>query len=102
METARIEADLRDRELHPEMAAAATRKAADDGSPGTDAENPSCWNRETVIADPSSTTGPPSARIARSVWSRVGAGSTTVVVTVGVESREQDRGLHLGRRHRSV
>ena len=63
----------------PVRAAAATKKAADEGSPGTVPAKPSCWKRSTRTVEPSTSTGPPSARIARSVWSRVAAGSVTEV-----------------------
>ena len=84
----------------PVSAAAATRNAADEGSPGTVPVKPSCWKRSSVTVDPSTSTGPPRAASARSVWSRVAAGSATARGAVGIESREQHRALHLGGRDR--
>ncbi len=68
----------------PGRAAAATiQKAADEKSPGTTSSWPaSCCGPSTDTRLPSSSTRtePPNAASACSVWSRVWAGSTTVVV----------------------
>ena len=64
----------------PVRAAAATKNAAEDGSPGTGAQNPSCWKRRTETERSCRSTGAPRAANARSVWSRVRTASCTVVV----------------------
>jgi hypothetical protein len=51
----------------PPSAAAATRKAAEDGSPGTVPEKPSCWNARSETRPGAASTGAPSAASARSV-----------------------------------
>ena len=55
----------------------------------------------TETAAPCTSTGTPNAGSRRSVWSRVRAGSTTVVRPFGLQGGEQHRRLHLraGRRH---
>ena len=51
----------------PVRAAAATRNAADDGSPGTRPSKPWCWKGSIVTDVPSRSTGTPSAASATSV-----------------------------------
>ena len=75
--------------------AAPTRNAADETSPGTAAANPSCSNARTDASPGSNATGAPSAASARSVWSRVGAGSRTVVEPSRGQTGEQDGALDL-------
>ena len=86
----------------PVSAAAATRNAADEGSPGTVPEKPSCWKRSTRTVEPSTWTGPP-RRADRPLGVVAGGdGSATDGDAVGIESREQHRALHLGRGHGRV
>ncbi len=60
--------------------AAATQKAALERSPGTAIDSsPSSSTRRTVTRPPSRSIGAPAAASIRSVWSRLGFGSTTVV-----------------------
>ena len=60
--------------------AAAARKAAEDGSPGTcSAPSSSSSCAATVIRSPTREIRTPAAASIRSVWSRLGLGSTTVV-----------------------
>ena len=60
--------------------AAATTKAADEGSPGTTISSSSSSSTcDTVIRWPSRSNGTRARRSMRSVWSRLGAGSATVV-----------------------
>ena len=86
------------------MHAATTKNAADDGSPGTSISN----GRGSPARDPHGpVVGPvqrrrPSAPSIRSVWSRLGAGSTISVVAVGLEPGEHQRGLHLTARGREL
>ena len=87
----------------PVTAAAATRKAAEDTSPGRVPARPPCWKEDTVTAFPERRTAAPRCSARRSVWSRVGAVSSTVVSPVGGETGEQQRALHLcARRSRPV
>ena len=60
--------------------AAATMKAADDGSPGTRTPSISSSSTEAIFSrSPSCSNGTRAPRRKRSVWSRLGAGSITVV-----------------------
>ena len=63
----------------PVIAAPATRNAAADGSPGTEARKPRYWNRDTSTNPSRRRIGAPNAASARSVWSLVAAGSRMVV-----------------------
>ena len=71
--------------------AAAAWKAAEDGSPGTwiasSASDVDAGHRHAV-ARPAARGTPARASI-RSVWSRLGSGSTTVVVALGQQPGEQ-------------
>ena len=68
------------------MAAATTAKAADEGSPGTTRSRPLSSGQPTTVmrlpppsARRHAATSAPKWRSMRSVWSRVGSGSITVV-----------------------
>ncbi len=64
----------------PTSVAAATMKAADDGSPGTTISSSSSSSTlDTVSRRSACSNGTRARRSSRSVWSRLGAGSLTLV-----------------------
>ena len=84
--------------------AATMNGAAEEKSPGTStAAEPQALGRvDADRARPRRSTRAPAACSISSVWSRVGAGSITVVVPVGAEAGEQDGRLHLRARDRQL
>ena len=82
------------------IVAATTKNAADDGSPGTTSSNgvgAPARDPERAVVDHLDAARR-SAPSIRSVWSRLGAGSTISVVPVGLQPGEHERGLHLAAR----
>ena len=101
---ARIEVDVVDRDPRLGNSVAATMNgAAEEKSPGTSTAASRRRSGGSTLTELGRTvTRAPASCSINSVWSRVGRARRTVVLPVGAEAGEQDRGLDLRARHRQL